>query len=214
MISHFESRICKNYYKRFNFNQVTSGPYVRSSIQSSCSCMDSPFPYPPAGHVVIGNLTCIPDKGLRSLFKKGPEYRLPSRIDFTECHSIVEEAIQRYCKRWCKKEGVGVHALNDWNNEFLRIVGIRIENFTTHPHLYKQPPSRSVKALKRKMGKIYTVNMSLLLLTKQQITSSLSVKDTTWMFWMGNWILQIHKYLLCWRMASLLCIIISILSRK
>ena len=31
-----------------------------------------------------------------------------------------------------------------------------IENFTTHPHLYKQPPSRSVKALKRKMEKLHS----------------------------------------------------------
>ena len=103
-----------------------------------------------------GDLACIPDKGLRSLFKKGPKYRLPSRIDFTKCRSIVEEALQTYCKRWCKKEGVGVHALNDWKDEFLRIVDIRIENFTTHPHLYKQPPSRSVKALKRKMEKLHS----------------------------------------------------------
>ena len=138
----------------FNYNQVTSDPDFRSSIQSSCSCADSPFLYPPAGNVVTGDLACIPDKGLRWLFKKGPKYRLPSRIDFTKCRSIVEEALQTYCKRWCKKEGVGVHALNDWKYEFLRIVDIRIENFTTHPHLYKQPPSRSVKALKRKMEKL------------------------------------------------------------
>ena len=153
--------ICYQYKKPirniiFNYNQVTSDPDVRSSIQSSCSCADSPFLYPPAGHVVTGDLACIPDKGLRSLFKKGPKYRLPSRIDFTKCRSIVEEALQTYCKRWCKKEGVGVHALNDRKDEFLRIVDIRIENFTTHPHLYKQPPSRSVKALKKKMEKLHS----------------------------------------------------------
>ena len=90
---------------------------------------------------------------LRSLFEKGPKYRLPSRIDFTKCRSFVEEALQSYCKRWCKKENVGVHALNDWKNEFLRIIDIRIENFTKNPHLYKQPTSRSVKSLKRKMEK-------------------------------------------------------------
>ena len=140
----------------FNYNQVTSDHDVRSSIPSSCSCADSPFLYPPAGHVVTGDLACIPEKGLRSLFKKGPKYRLPSRIDFTKCRSIVEEALQTYCKRWCKKEGVGVHALNDWKDEFLRIVDIRIENFTAHPHLYKQPPSRSVKALKRKIEKLHS----------------------------------------------------------
>ena len=72
-----------------------------------------------------------------------------------------------------KKVGVGVQALNDWKNEFVRIVDIRIENFTTHPHLYKQPPSRSVNALKWKW-RASTVNMTLLLLTKQQLTSSLS----------------------------------------
>ena len=64
--------------------------------------------------------------------------------------------VQNCCKLWCKKEGVGVHALNDCKDEFLRIVDIRIENFTTHPHLYKQPPSRSVKALKRKMEKLHS----------------------------------------------------------
>ena len=101
----------------------------------------------------MGNIACIPDKGLRPLFKKEFKYRLPSRIYFTKCRSIVEEVLQIYCKRWYKKEGVGVHALNDWKNEFVRIVDIRIENFTTHPHLYKQPHGRSVNALKRKMEK-------------------------------------------------------------
>ena len=42
-----------------------------------------------------------------------------------------------------------MHALNDRKNEFLRIVDIRIENFTTYPLLNKQPPSRSVKALRK-----------------------------------------------------------------
>ena len=70
---------------------------------------------------------------------------------------IVEDALQTYCKRWSKKEGVGVHALNDWKNEFLRVIDIRIDNFTKHPHLYKQPPSRSVKSLKKKMEKLHRI---------------------------------------------------------
>ena len=39
-------------------------------------------------------------------------------------------------------EGVGVHALDDWKNDFFLIVDNGIENITTHPQLYKQPPSR------------------------------------------------------------------------
>ena len=41
----------------FNYDQVTSDPDVLSSIQPSWSCADSPFLYPPAGHVVTGDLT-------------------------------------------------------------------------------------------------------------------------------------------------------------
>ena len=68
-----------------------------ASIKPLWSCADSPFLYPPAGHVVTGDLTCIPDKGVRSLFKKGAEYRLSSRIAFTKCRDIVEDALQIYC---------------------------------------------------------------------------------------------------------------------
>ena len=119
---------------------------------STCSIA---LKYPTAGHVVTGDITCIPDRGLRSLFKKGPKYRLPSRIDFTKYRDIVEDALQTYCKRWSIKEDVGVHALNDWKNEFLRIINKRIDNFTKHPHLFKQPSSRSVKSLRKKMEKLH-----------------------------------------------------------
>ena len=119
----------------FNYNQVTSYPGVLSFIQPSWSCADSPFLYSPARHVVTGDLTCIPDKGLLTLFKKGPKYRLPSRIDFTKCRDIADDALQTYCKRWSKKEGIGVHALNDMKNDFLRIIDIKIDNVTKHPHL-------------------------------------------------------------------------------
>ena len=48
-----------------------------------------------------------------------------------------------------------MHALYDWTNEFLRIIDIRIDTFTKHPHLFKQPSSRSVKSLKKKMEKLH-----------------------------------------------------------
>ena len=99
-------------------------------------------------YFVTGDLACISDQRLRSHFKKWPKYRVLSRTDFTKCRSIVEEAHQTYWKQWCKKKCVRVHALNNRKNKFLRIVDIRIEHFITVQHLYKQPPSRSVKALK------------------------------------------------------------------
>ena len=58
-----------------------------------------------------------------------------------------------------------------------------------------------------------TVNMSLLLLTKQQITSSLFERSITLMSWRRNWILRVHTYLLSWQKTNFFCII-SILSLK
>ena len=41
---------------------------------------------------------------------------------------VAVQALKTYWKRWCKKEGIGVHALKDRKNEFLCIVDIRIES--------------------------------------------------------------------------------------
>ena len=60
----------------------------------------------------------------------------------------------------------------------LRIVDIRTEKFTSRPHLYKQPPSRSVKALKRKMERL----RSKYVFAPADNAASLSEKDTTLMF--------------------------------
>ena len=59
--------------------------------------------------------------------------------------------------------------------------------------------------------KNYIANMSLPLPIKQQTTSSLSEKDTTWKFWRRNWILRVHRYLISWRKTIFFCVI-SILS--
>ena len=45
-----------------------------------------------------------------------------------------------------------MYELNDCKTEFLRIIDIRIKNFTKHSQLYMQQISRSVKALKKENG--------------------------------------------------------------
>ena len=79
-------------------------------------------------------------------------------------------------------------------------------------HIHISTNSHLVVQWKHWKGKWknYKVNMSLPLPIKQQITSSLSEKDTTWMFWRRNWILRVHMYLLSWR-KTIFCVI-SILS--
>ena len=49
----------------------------------------------------------------------------------------VEEALQTYCKCWCKKEDIGVHDLNDCKNEVLRINATCIMNILLHIYIYE-----------------------------------------------------------------------------
>ena len=59
------------------------------------------------------------------------------------------------CKRYYDDILIEELGLNDWKNEFLRIIDIRIDNFTKHQHLFNQPSIRSVKSLKKKMEKLH-----------------------------------------------------------
>ena len=80
-------------------------------------------------------------------------------------------------------------ALIDWKNSFLCINDIKMDNFTKHLHLYKQPPSRSVKALKKKRDK---ADNNVIIIWKR--------------FFVDDWILWVHMYLLSWRKTSFFCI--------
>ena len=63
------------------------------------------------------------------------------------------------------------------------------------PRIPPFPHSRSVKALKSKKEKLLSKYVFVLPPRKQQITSLLSEKDTTWMLRWGNYIVRVHNYI-------------------
>ena len=87
--------------------------------------------------------------------RKGPNTDFHPGLILLSARILSRMYFRRIVNAGPKKEGIGVHALNDWKNEFLPIIEIRIDNFTKHPHLFKQPSSRSVKSLKKKMEKLH-----------------------------------------------------------
>ena len=50
---------------------------------------------------------------------------------------------------WCKKENVKVHALNEWINEIIKIIDIRIQNFSLIHTFFNNPKSIVFNPLKR-----------------------------------------------------------------
>ena len=151
--------ICYQYKKPiknliFNYYNLTTDTSVLLNKPKSCSCLKSRFLYQPAGHIITGNLDIIKDRQIKSLFKKGPKFRLPSRIDFNHCKKVFSESLDNYCARWCKKEAVGDYALSDYKKAILDIVDIRIDNFLKNPHLVHEYNSPSKFQIKQKIKKL------------------------------------------------------------
>ena len=152
--------ICYKYKKPirnfvFNYNKVTSDPKILESCPASWDCATSEYLYKPAGHIVTGDFSIIKDKQLRGLLRKGPKYRIPSKVDFIKCREVLKEALDNYTKRWCKSEGVESHSLNDWKNLILDITDIRIDNFHKNPHLFENSTSKSERYFKSKLSSLH-----------------------------------------------------------
>ena len=53
---------------------------IDENIPDGWDCSSSKFCYAPAGRVITGDFDIISDKRIKSLLRKGPKYRLPSRL--------------------------------------------------------------------------------------------------------------------------------------
>ena len=107
---------------KLNFNKLVSDLDIETNSPDSWECKDSKFCYQPAGHIITGNLKIISDSWIRTIISKGPNYRLPSHIDFSKCREEVAAALNEFCKRWCKREHVESNALNNWKLNIFKII--------------------------------------------------------------------------------------------
>ena len=117
--------ICSKYNKPIRnnilyFNKLVSD--IETSSPDSLDCKDSK----PAGHTVTGNLKIITDSRIRSVISKLPKYRFPAHIDFNKCRETIDNALNGYCTRWCKRDHVESYALNNWKLKIFKIIDERV----------------------------------------------------------------------------------------
>ena len=82
----------------FNFRKVAREHEINNPI-TSCKCAQSPFLYQPLGHVITGDLRIIPDKKLRNLISKGPNFREQNNINWDLCRKLCFEGLDTYKKQ-------------------------------------------------------------------------------------------------------------------
>ena len=84
------------------------------------------------------NLKIISDSRIRYIVSKGPQYRLPSPIDFKKCREELVSASSDFGNRWCKREYVEPNALKEWKVSIFKIVDQRIKFYSQNTYL--SPP--------------------------------------------------------------------------
>ena len=154
----------------FNFNKIVSD--IDSKTPASWDCQNSNYLYPPAGHVITGNLNVIPDARVRSIISKGPKYRFPSNIDFSKCRREIAASLNDFSNRWCKQENVEPDALKEWKINIFKIIDTRISFYSRNTHLLSSKPKSSFHHLKRG---IQDFNMNFILVLADKAANNVVV---------------------------------------
>ena len=74
---------------------------------------------PPLGHVITGDLNIVSNPKLRDIFRKGPKYRLPRKIDWSVNYDLIRKGVLDCQTKWAKKNHVPQTVLDEWDNAVL-----------------------------------------------------------------------------------------------
>jgi len=117
--------------KLFNYKDMMQDVdiHVWDDNQQKCECNTTFKDYQDTdhGHVITGNLNIIPDKELRNLFKKGPNFRERNSINFTTAKSEIVAGLDEYIKKWSNRTGKVQEIFNEWKQMVLENVDVKIK---------------------------------------------------------------------------------------
>ena len=92
-----------------------------------CKCTTSPFTDPNHGHIVTEDILIVQNNELRKMLCKGPKYRKPVSINFSNCKTEIKNSITKFSSDWCNKKGVPVKCFAQWISIVMGKVNKRIK---------------------------------------------------------------------------------------
>ena len=111
-----------------NYRQTHEANLDPQSIQ--CMCETSSFKDPFHNHVVTGNLDIIQNSELRSLLKKGLNYRDQAPPDKHKAYQAVKTALENYIKKKSNKNTLPESMFQGWKSTILTEVKTKLDNFS------------------------------------------------------------------------------------
>ena len=80
----------------------------------SCSCHLSKFTDPHHKHIVTGDLRIVTDRILRSLMSKGPIFREPRNVNWTNLSCNIRQTLESCIKEWAQLEKIDKCWFDEW----------------------------------------------------------------------------------------------------
>ena len=123
----------------------------------SCDCADSEFCDPHHKHIVSGDLRIITNTKLRKLFSKGPNYRVPTTLNYRKCKQSIESSLTSSISNLATKYDLSVESFSAWKSKILELVDDRVKILksrrvpgVTKPILQEEDVVRSLSDLHSK----------------------------------------------------------------
>ena len=119
--------------KIFNYRQTVDA-IDRNDLQTygtgikECSCSDSPFIDNHHQHVLTGDLRIVNNNKLRKLFMKGPNFREPKQINFNNCFTEIETALDFCMEKMASRKKLNDLDLLPWKNMICNKVKSKIDS--------------------------------------------------------------------------------------
>ena len=144
-----------------------------------CNCTTSPFTDANHGHIVSGDIRIVQNNKLRKLLCKGPKYREPVSINFSNCKTEIKNSLTKFSFDWCNKMGVPVKYFLQWISIVMEKVNKKIEElknkfkFSRVKQVLRDPELVSSLNILQEQYVMCPIDK----LTKLQITSHLYVRN-------------------------------------
>ena len=122
---------------------------MRKNFTTACSCGSSQFLYPPAGHIVTGDLNIIDNADIRNIFAKGAKYRLPYEVNWDYVRNTVISAIDSYVYKLSILHRISTVFFDTFKVRFMKILDNHIRFFINNSS-YTQNLPMSSSVLKRR----------------------------------------------------------------
>ena len=101
----------KKFVKNLNLTELSLNP---NSIPCYCNEYDNSFIDSVSKHVLSGDLNIVSNNKLKKLLSKGPKYREPEKINWTEARNAIEETLECFIEKLSDTKGVSTLYFQNW----------------------------------------------------------------------------------------------------